>query len=99
MMGTLFAQDQIKKLLLFHTALTADGPSAYCGGLLAAQLARAHGITIDLQESCNSTPPMSDQDVATFLGAKVIPGGVSIYPLEKEIIPWELCRPCGNSVS
>ncbi|MGE5819437.1 MAG: hypothetical protein ACM37Z_15555, partial [Deltaproteobacteria bacterium] len=99
MMGTLFAQDQIRKLLLFHTALTADGPSAYCGGLLAAQLAYAHGITIDLRESCSSTAPVPDRDVATFLGAKVVPAGVSIYPLEKEVIPWELCRPCKSTSS
>lgn len=99
MIGTLFAQEQIRKLLLFHVELTAAGPSAYCGALLAAQLARAHGIAIDLQESGSSTEPMSDRDVASFLGAKVVPAGVSIYPLEKEVIPWELCRPCKNSVS
>jgi methylthioribose-1-phosphate isomerase len=99
MIGTLFAQDQIRKLLLFHSEPTAAGPSAYCGGLLAAQLARAHGITIDLQESSSSTEPTSDRDVATFLGVKVLPAGVSIYPLEKEVIPWELCSPCKSSSS
>jgi len=99
MMGTLFAQDQIRKLLLFHTELTAAGPSAYCGALLAAQLACGHGIAVDLHESCSSPEPVSDQDVATFLGVKVVPAGVSIYPLEKEVIPWELCRPCKSIAS
>lgn len=99
MIGTLFAQKQIRKFLLFHTELTAAGPSAYCGALLAAQLACAHGVAIDLRESCTSTEPMSDRDVATFLGEKVVPAGVSIYPLEKEVIPWELCRPCKSSNS
>jgi methylthioribose-1-phosphate isomerase len=99
MIGTLFAQQQIRKLLLFRAELTAAGPSACCGALLVAQLARAHGVSIDLQESCSSTEPMSDRDVATFLGAKVVPAGASIYPLEKEVIPWELFRPCKTSVS
>jgi methylthioribose-1-phosphate isomerase len=97
MMGTLFAQDQVRKLLLFHTELTAAGPSAYCGALLAAQLACAHGIGIELHESCGSTEPVSDQDVATFLGVRVVPASVSIYPLEKEVIPWKLCRPCKSA--
>ncbi|MGE5305948.1 MAG: hypothetical protein ACM3TN_21765 [Alphaproteobacteria bacterium] len=97
MMGTLFAQDRVRKLLLFHTELTAAGPSAYCGALLAVQLAGAHGIAIELHESCGSTAPVSDQDVATFLGVRVVPASVSIYPLEKEVIPWELCRPCKSA--
>jgi hypothetical protein len=98
MIGTLFAQRQIRKFLLFHTELTAAGPSAYCGALLAAQLACAHGIAVDLHESCNSTEPVSDRDVATFLGVKVVPAGVFIYALEKEVIPWNLCRPCKSGV-
>jgi methylthioribose-1-phosphate isomerase len=99
MMGTLFAQRQIKKLFLFHTELTEAGPSAYCGGLLTAQLARAHGVAIELQESRSPAEPAADRDIATFLGEKVIPAGVSIYPLEKEVIPWELCRQCKGSGS
>ena len=99
MMGTLFAQDQISKLLLFHNEITAAGPSAYCGALLAAQLACAHGIAIELYQSCDSTEPARDRDVATFLGVKVLPPGASIYPLEKEVIPWELCKPCQSAVS
>jgi methylthioribose-1-phosphate isomerase len=93
MMGTLFIQRQIRTLLLFHTELTETGPSAYCGALLTAQLARAHGVAIELQESRSPTEPAADPDIGTFLGEKVVPAGVSIYPLEKEIIPWELCRP------
>jgi methylthioribose-1-phosphate isomerase len=92
MIGTLFAQKQIGKLLLSYTELTPAGPHACCGSLLAAQLARDHGIGIDLQESCGSTAPLPDRDVATFLGATVVPAGATIYPVEREIIPWELCK-------
>lgn len=99
MIGTLFAQKQICKLLVFSTGLTFAGPEACCGGLLAAQLACAHGVAIDVRESCNPPEPMLDADAGSFLGVAVVPAGVSIYPLEKETIPWELCGPCKNRVS
>jgi methylthioribose-1-phosphate isomerase len=98
MIGTLFAQKQIRKLLLCHTEMTPEGPSTECGGLLAAQLAGAHGIAIDLQPSCSTTEVMLDRDAATFLGTQVVPEGASVYLLEKEVIPWELCGSCkGNA--
>ena len=99
MMGTLFAQKQIVKLLIFHTGLTASGPSAYCGGLLAAELACAHGVAVDVQESCGTPQAPSDRDVGTFLGLRVAPAAASIYPLEEEIVPWKLCGRCKNSSS
>jgi methylthioribose-1-phosphate isomerase len=99
MIGTLFAKRQIRKLLLFQTGLTAAGPSGYCGSLLAAQLAGAHGVAIELQESCGTPEAMPDRDVRTFLGTKVVPAGASVYPLEQEIVPWELCAPCQSRLS
>ena len=41
-MGTLFAQGEIRKLYLFYENLAAEGPSGICGSLLAVQLARLH---------------------------------------------------------
>jgi len=99
MMGTLFAQKQFRKLVIFHTGRTASGPSAYCGSLLAAELACAHGLTIDVQESCRPTEAATDRDVGTFLGLKVAPAAALIYPLKEEIVPWSLCGPCESSPS
>ena len=99
MMGTLFAQGQIEKLFLFHRGVHQRGPSGYGGALLAAQLARVHGVAIELQPSKATVDAPLDGDVATFLGERVVPAGVSIHALETEIIPWELCGECKGSGS
>jgi methylthioribose-1-phosphate isomerase len=90
MMGTLFAQRQIKQLYLFYSGLSEGGPSGICGSLLAAGLAHAHGVPIELLEAESAAPSSTDRDVSTFLGQNVIPAGVSVYPLEPEIVPWRL---------
>lgn len=99
MMGTLFAQGQIERLFLFHRGVHERGPSGYGGALLAAQLARTHGVALELQPSKVRVDAPLDGDVATFLGERVVPAGVSIHPLETEIIPWELCGECKGSGS
>jgi hypothetical protein len=33
-----------------------------------------------------------DSDVATFLGHKMIPPKVAVYPIEKEVLPWALLK-------
>jgi methylthioribose-1-phosphate isomerase len=99
MMASLFAQKQINKLFLFHTEMTEAGPITDCGGLLAAQLASAHDVAIDLQPSCSPKEAMLDRDAGTFLGMKVIPESAAVYPLEREVIPWQLCNPCKSSIS
>ena len=99
MMGTLFAQGQIVKLFLFHAGLTEPGPIANCGALFAAQLARTHGVTIELRESQMMAGPALDRDISTFLGEKVVPAGVFIHPVEKEIIPWRWCKEGNGSGS
>jgi methylthioribose-1-phosphate isomerase len=92
MMGTFFAQGQIQRLYLFYTGLSEKGPIGVCGSLLAVLLAHAHGIGIELfsSEEIKHTP--LDRDVATFLGQRVCPEGVAIFPIEKETIPWSLFK-------
>jgi methylthioribose-1-phosphate isomerase len=92
MMGTLFAQRQIQCLYLFYSELSAEGPKGICGSLLAARLARAHGVPIELQESEETNELPADSDVSTFLGRKMIPPKVAVYPIEKEILPWALLK-------
>jgi methylthioribose-1-phosphate isomerase len=90
MLGALFAAGEIHKLYLFYTAPSESGFKAICGSLLAAQLARLHGVPaefIDGDQNNYSTP---DTDVSTFLGKKIIPAGVEIRPLDAEVIPWNL---------
>ena len=92
MMGTVFAHAQIRQLYLFYNALGEMGPSGICGSLLAVRLARAHDVPIELLESDAGQESSTDHDVSTFLGKKLIPAGVAIYPLEKEVIPWALLK-------
>jgi methylthioribose-1-phosphate isomerase len=92
MMGTLFAQHQIHRLYVFYAGLAERGPTAVCGSLLAARLARAHGVAIELLESGETKELPLDADVSTFLGHKVIGPEVAIYPIENELLPWELLK-------
>jgi methylthioribose-1-phosphate isomerase len=92
MMGTLFAQRQIHLLYLFYAGLTEQGVAAICGSLLAARLARAHGVAIELLESEEIKELPLDRDVSTFLGHKMISAGVSVYPIENELLPWGLLK-------
>jgi len=90
MMGTLFAQGEIKKLCLFYCDLTEAGPSGICGSLLAVRLARLHGVPVELL--CGEQPQGAtiDRDVSTFLGTKICPAGASIRNVEAEVVPWGL---------
>lgn len=90
MMGTFFAQGQIKRLYLFYTGLTGQGPRAICGSLLAARLAASHRVPVELLEAEQPEPAPVDSDIATFLGWRVSPPGVGIHPLEGEVIGWAL---------
>jgi Initiation factor 2 subunit family len=92
MMGTLFAQRQIHRLYLFYAGLTEPGPAAICGSLLAARLARAHGVGIELLESEETKELPRDLDVSTFLGHQIIAPQVAVYPIENELLPWELLK-------
>jgi hypothetical protein len=59
--------------------------------LLAVLLARAHGVPIELLAG-EAPAPGSDRDVVTFLGRRVLPEGVKVFPVEKEAIPWPLFK-------
>jgi len=92
MMGALFARGEIRKLYLFYDELSEQGLSGACGSLLAVRLARHHGVPIELQEAEQNRNTPLDRDVATFLGQRVMPSGVSVHPVEKELIPWSLLK-------
>jgi methylthioribose-1-phosphate isomerase len=92
MMGTLFANGQIRKLYLFYDGLDESGARGICGSLLAVRLARAHAIHVELLESAGGAEFLVDRDVSTFLGHRVIPPGVTLYPLEQEVITWDLLK-------
>jgi len=92
MMGTLFAQGEIRKLYLFYDELNERGLSSACGSLFAVRLARAHGVPIELLESEQNRESPIDRDVSTFLAQRIMPAGVSVHPVEKETIPWSLLK-------
>ena len=89
MMGTLFANGEIRKLCFFYNGLTDAGARGICGSLLAVQLARLHDVPIESYNAAERNDPTPDWDVATFLGKSICPAGVSIYPLEPELVPWQ----------
>jgi hypothetical protein len=60
---------------------------------LAARLARAHGVGIELLESEETKELPLDADVSTFLGRKVLAPEATVYPIENELLPWELLKP------
>jgi methylthioribose-1-phosphate isomerase len=92
MMGTLFAQGEIRKLCFFYNDLEEKGPRGLCGSLLAVQLARLHGVPIELFSGETRHDSPIDSDVSTFMGKTICPAGVSIHPVESEVVPWALFK-------
>lgn len=92
MMGTLFSQGRIQRLYLFYLELTPQGPKGICGSLLASHLAHAHGVQVEILDSEAAQTPPLDRDISTFLAERVVPEGVAIYPIEKEVVPWRLLK-------
>jgi methylthioribose-1-phosphate isomerase len=92
MMGTLFAQGEIAKLGFFYSRLADRGPTGIPGSLLAVQLARLHGVPIELFGGEERGSVTADVDVSTFMGKRICPAGVSIHPIEPEVVPWRLIR-------
>jgi len=92
MMGTLFAQGEIRKLYLYYSGLDERGPSGICGSLLSVRLAQNHGVAIELLASEQQTDLTVDSDVSTFMGTVICPTGVSIRPVETEVVPWALFK-------
>lgn len=91
-MGTLFAHGEILKLYLFSERMSEAGPIGICGSLLAVQLARLHGVPIELFDGAACQDSTLDKDVATFMGAKICPDGVAVRTVQAEIIPWTLFK-------
>jgi methylthioribose-1-phosphate isomerase len=92
MMGTLFAQGEIRKLCLFYDTVTGAGPTGICGSLLAARLARLHGVSVELFSGAALLDPTPDVDCSTFLGRNICPAGVNVRALGNEVIPWRLLK-------
>ena len=92
MMGILFAHGEIRKLYLYYSGLDEQGPSGICGSLLAVRLARSHGVPIELLAAEPVTRSNIDTDVSTFMGHRICPAGVSIFPVESEVMAWELFK-------
>jgi len=92
MMGTLFAHGEIAKLCFFYEGLAPEGPRGICGSLLAVQLARLHGVAIELFSGDDRHASAADSDVSTFLGESICPAGVAVRPLGAEVVPWALFK-------
>ncbi|HEX2227208.1 MAG TPA: hypothetical protein VHM64_08700 [Candidatus Binatia bacterium] len=92
MMGTLFAQGEIRKLCFFHTGLTDAGPAGICGSLLAVQLARLHGVPIETFDAGSRSDATLDSDASTFMGKRICPAGVAVRAVDAEVIPWNLLK-------
>jgi Initiation factor 2 subunit family len=91
-MGTLFAQGEIRKLCLFYNSLGEAGPRGICGSLLAVQLARLHGVPIELFNGDERGDSPRDSDVSTFMGKRICPAGVAVRAVEEEVVPWGLFK-------
>jgi len=98
MMGALFAQGEILRLYLCCQEASGQGVRGITGSLLAYNLALAHGVPVELLVGDGKYHVPVDQDVSTFLGQKVLPPGVSVEPLQTEIIPSSFVVP-GQGVS
>ncbi len=86
-MGTLIAREEVRRLYLFSKGISESEPRGACGSLMVLRLARAHGVPVELLESATAREAALDDNVATFLGQRIIPPGVTVYPVENEIIP------------
>jgi hypothetical protein len=91
-MGTLFAHREIRKLCLFSQSVTEAGPTGLCGSLLAVQLARLHGVPIELFNGDAPNDSSRDRDVSTFMGKQICPEGVAVRAVEVEVVPWALFK-------
>jgi methylthioribose-1-phosphate isomerase len=92
MMGIFFARGEIRKLYLYYSRLDEQGVSGICGSLLAVGLAREHGVPAELLASDSVARSSVDNDVSTFMGKNICPTGASVFPLETEVMPWDLFK-------
>ncbi|HEY7713185.1 MAG TPA: hypothetical protein VIE90_01670 [Candidatus Binatia bacterium] len=92
MMGTLFAQREVRRVCLYYDTLTDEGVSAICGSLLAVRLARLHNVPIELLPGAKPRDIPEDLDASTFLGRNICPPRVGIQPVGAEIVSWSLLK-------
>ena len=92
MMGIFFARGEIRKVYLYYSRLNEQGVSGICGSLLAVGLARDHGVPVELLPGDSVKRLSVDSDVSTFMGKRICPAGASVFPLESEVMPWELFK-------
>jgi methylthioribose-1-phosphate isomerase len=92
MMGIFFARGEIRKVYLYYSRLNEQGVSGICGSLLAVGLARDHGVPVELLPGDSVKRLSVDSDVSTFMGKSICPAGASVFPLESEVMPWELFK-------
>lgn len=87
MMGIFFARGWIERVYLCYTELNEKGAVGACGALLAALLARAHGIPIELLPAGVAPGAPADSDVATFCGDRTLPLGAHPLRPEPDLVP------------
>ena len=90
MMGIFFARGQIRRVLLFGSEVDGSELKGICGLLLAALLARAHNVPIEVLAAAPEMSAPLDRDVTTFLGHRLCPKGVEAYPVGPDIVPRNL---------
>jgi methylthioribose-1-phosphate isomerase len=96
MMGTLFAQGEIRGLWVFYDSLTDQGARVICGSLLAVRLARLHNVPVAFFTGTQQRGVTKDADVSTFLGRNICPRGVAIRAVGAEMIPRSLLEPTSS---
>jgi methylthioribose-1-phosphate isomerase len=92
MMGIFFARGEVRKLYLYHSPHDRQGAIGICGSLLALGLARAHAVPVELLAADSAKRSTVDADVSTFMGKNICPAGVSVFPLDREVLPRELFK-------
>ena len=86
MMGIFFARGQVRRVVLFGSELGENEVKGICGLLLAALLARAHNVPIEVLAAAPEMSAPLDRDVTTFLGHRLCPMGVEAYPVGPDIV-------------
>ena len=99
MMGTLFAQGEILKLCLFYDGLSERDLAAFVAR--CSRFAWRGTMRYRSSYSLRKHPRVrgADRDVSTFLGQRICPAGVSVHPIESEILPWEIFKNASGASS
>jgi len=55
-------------------------------------LARLHRIPVEIFAGDRLEYETRDRDVATFMGTPICPPGAIVYPVQSEVVPWNLLK-------